>query len=274
MTRIDDRFLECIFYIYPSVYSAYEGESIGGCGFIVGITSEEDEEKIFFYAVTNSHVVRNAATPVLRLNTEAGEIDCIETNLSKWHMHKDGDDIAVFPLDIDIDKYKFKLVPIESFISEKVISDHKIGPGDLTFMVGRLITQDGKQRNLPSVRFGNISMMPYEPVRMPTGINQDAFLVETRSIGGYSGSPVFVEIPPLSDRPGSDVLEARSYGWLIGIDCGHLPLFDPVLNKQGEELSEGWKVRSNTGIMVVIPAWKLRDVLYSNELVLQRKSAV
>jgi hypothetical protein len=52
------------------------------------------------------------------------------------------------------------------------------------FMVGRVITHEGKQKNLPSARFGNITMMPVEPLRHMRGINQESFVVEMRSIGG------------------------------------------------------------------------------------------
>ena len=42
--------------------------------------------------------------------------------------------------------------------------------------------------------------MPYEPIIQQTGFPQESFLVEARSIGGCSGSPVFTFIPVLSNR--------------------------------------------------------------------------
>jgi len=70
-----------------------------------------------------------------------------------------------------------------------------LGYGDDIFMVGRFITFDGKQRNTPVVRFGQISMLPAEPVEVDGGrAQEEVFLVECRSIGGLSGSPVFVDL--------------------------------------------------------------------------------
>ena len=65
-----------------------------------------------------------------------------------------------------------------------------IGIGDEAIAIGRFINHDGNQRNQPSVRFGAIAQMPKDKIRTDTG-EQDAFLVEIKSISGYSGSPVF-----------------------------------------------------------------------------------
>jgi hypothetical protein len=55
----------------------------------------------------------------------------------------------------------------------------------------------GKFENMPSVRFGNISMLPNErePIEddnLKLRRNQVGYLVEARSRSGYSGSPVFI----------------------------------------------------------------------------------
>ena len=54
----------------------------------------------------------------------------------------------------------------------------------------------GRDRNFPIVRTGHIAMMPDEKIpKVKIGDwegNADAYLIESRSIGGWSGSPVFV----------------------------------------------------------------------------------
>jgi hypothetical protein len=46
-------------------------------------------------------------------------------------------------------------------------------------MVGRFINHEGKQRNLPALRYGNIAMMPLEPIiQQETGITQESFFVK------------------------------------------------------------------------------------------------
>ena len=76
-----------------------------------------------------------------------------------------------------------------------------VGPGDDVFFVGRFISQQGQQRNTPTVRQGVISMLPHEKVPSWEGTPVDSFLVEARSLSGYSGSPVF-----LNRQPGSPYL--------------------------------------------------------------------
>lgn len=127
-------------------------------------------------------------------------------------------------------------------------------------MVSRLMGQDGIQKNQPSVRFGNISMMPML-VEHPRGIKQESFVVESRSLSGHSGSPVFV-------------YDVRKKGevWLLGVDWGHHRTYEKV--REGgtkKPVSEGYVVRSNSGMMNVVPAWKVQDLLNQDEFTMKRK---
>jgi len=54
---------------------------------------------------------------------------------------------------------------------------------------------DGKQRNSPAVRFGNIAMRSTERIESPYGLLQESFIVETHSLPGYSGSAVLLFAP-------------------------------------------------------------------------------
>src|SRR5271170_5484166 len=83
--------------------------------------------------------------------------------------------------------------------SEPPRLDLEIGPGEDVFMVGRFIDHDGKDANIPSVRFGNISTLP-QPIEQPSGsTNNKSFILDLHSRTGYSGSPVFVYRTPGSD---------------------------------------------------------------------------
>jgi hypothetical protein len=81
-------------------------------------------------------------------------------------------------------------------MTEIDLSEYDVGPGDDVFFVDRYVNHEGQQRNLPTVRLGIISMLPYEKVEHSRGTLVDSFLVEARSLGGYSGSPVFLFIRP------------------------------------------------------------------------------
>jgi hypothetical protein len=138
-------------------------------------------------------------------------------------------------------------------------------------MIGRFINHEGKQRNLPTVRFGNIAMMPLEKVLMSDGLLQEAFLVEMRSLPGYSGSPVFWEIPDFSRRPHSNKLEAMRYRGLLGIDAGHLPYKGMVEDSFGNAHPDKLRVNLNSGMAVVVPAWKILELIDMEKFKKQRQ---
>ena len=144
--------------------------------------------------------------------------------------------------------------------------------GIVEAMVDRFIGHDGKQSNLPTARFGNISRMDGEPIEDKYGIRQDSFLVDIRSISGYSGSPVFVYInqtlarpPPFIAPPSHPYRQGLHGPWLMGVDWCHLKTFGPVLER--DQLGEPQQSRPrryvelNSGIAGVIPAWKIQEVL-------------
>ena len=137
-------------------------------------------------------------------------------------------------------------------------------------MIGRFINHEGKQKNLPTVRFGNISMMPDEPIADENDIQQESFLVECRSIPGYSGSPVFVLILPGTPRPTPEgwvpisIKPSFAVMGLLGIDWCHISDFNDVLEGDRKTKASGHLVvRGNTGMAGVIPAWKITDMLNS-----------
>lgn len=80
--------------------------------------------------------------------------------------------------------------------------DLEILPGGEVFMIGRFVGHDGRQKNTPSVRFGNISRMRISDAEEGADQNQEEvderFLIDCRSIPDYSGSPVFFMFDPAS----------------------------------------------------------------------------
>jgi hypothetical protein len=263
--RIDDQFLECVLYLYPSVEAADKGERAGGSGFLVAVESKIAPGLSFSYAVTNRHVA--AESPVIRINTNDGGRDILELDPNHWQFAPD-DDLAICNVLIDHSRLAIRALPLSAFLTKEIIGNEHLGPGDDVFMVGRFVNHEGKQRNMPSVRFGCISMMPGEPMQRFDGGEQEAFAVEMRSIGGYSGSPVFVHIMPLLSRVGK--YTGNTGPWLLGVDYGHVFKNEPVRNEVGMPLPQNWHVRSNSGVIGVVPAWRLRDFLFQEELVQRR----
>jgi hypothetical protein len=270
--RIADWLLDCVVYLYPSKQEAEAGEAVGGTGFLAFVPSEVHEGYGFAYCVTNSHVVREGASPVIRLNTKDGSRDIIELEQDHWVHHPDGDDLAICSIAMtNPDYYRYSLVDTGMFVTNELIERQSMGPGDEVFMVGRFGTHEGRQRNTPVVRFGNISMMPFEPVMHRRGYKVESFLVEARSLSGFSGSPVFVYHTPHTPYPSG--IPNREQGiWLLGVDWGHLPIYKTVKEKnRQDDVPEGWVVESNSGQMAVAPAWKLQELLDIEDLVMERR---
>jgi hypothetical protein len=187
--RISDDILDCVIYLYPSVGDAEAGEKAGGTGFLVGVPSEVHEGVTYQYAVTNSHVIREGDSPVIRLNTQAGATDVLELSQDEWIHHQDGDDLAICPLEFSLDTHKSSLLTQDWFLTKEEMEAYDIGPGDDVFMVGRFIQHEGRQRNTPVVRFGNISMMPWEPVRNMRGLSKKASWWRCARLADSAGRP-------------------------------------------------------------------------------------
>ena len=262
---------ECAIYLYASEEAAEAGTQAGGSGFLVIIpVPGYEEEAATYYAVTNTHVVGNGFMCV-RLNTLDGGHDSVVLQAEDWVLHPDGDDLAIAELDLPPD-LRIKAILPDSFVDGE--DPTMFGVGQDVYMIGRYVSHEGRQKNLPTARFGNIAQLPYEPVLTASGLAQQAFLVDMRSLAGYSGAPVFVyrTRPDLDTDPKSWVsgFEQR----FLGIDSGHLPAMGRVLSKDRKTPAEPrlW-AEQNSGMATVIPAWRLTELLFDDDVVRKREES-
>jgi len=219
------------------------------------------------YVVTAAHVVV-LGCPVVRMSTQDGETRVLDLPSDAWHVHPDGDDVAVCPVGPAADHGRIAFVP-EPFLLSEADFVEQVDPGSKIFFVGRFMGHDGKQRNAPTVRFGNLAIAEVVPVRSEeSGLSQESILVEMRSLPGYSGSPVFVYNPVEMFRlkdgaylPAPNGLENVS---LLGVDWSHLSSREPVRQRDGNRHAEDYFVKLNSGMAAVVPAWKLAQVLHGN----------
>lgn len=280
MPRIADALTRTIIYLYQTIEDAENGTPSGGTGFLVGVPYEQkfnDRNRYHTYLVTNEHVIGS--------NVKAGRINQIDGQAigfpiegDEWTFHPDGDDLGVIPVVMDKSICDHTFLPSEMFIDKNFIDEHDIGLGDEVFIIGRFQYHEGRKRNYPSARFGNLAQMPNEPIRVKRAANytalQEAFLVEMRSIGGYSGSPAFIYIPPYTHRMTKTPrgVSPTFYVRLLGIDFGHLSTKDPIKNNDNNKI-DGWHVEGNSAMTGVIPAWKLMELLNIDKLKKQRAEA-
>jgi len=278
MPRVQPRFLFSVFYLYPSEQDALDNSEEGATGFFFGEKSEVSPNFPHLYAVTNRHVVfrKGMEQPVLRINTKDGKFKTFPTDRSDWRPHRDGDDIAICPVYFDISLHAIEFFERGFITDDKFIKDFNVGAGDDVVMIGRFRTYAGKSKNLPTVRFGNISAMNEEKVHNPfTGLTQESYIVEMRSMSGYSGSPVLLHIPYMSFRwthppshpEDTNFVTGASYTSLLGINWGQIVYKEKAKDQYDQELI----IEMDSSMAGVVPIYKLMDLIDSEELVEMRK---
>lgn len=270
MPRIPNEILDCTFFLYQSKEDALARKKTGGTGFFICMESEVWKKEItYFYAVTNWHVAVRDGCSVIRTNTIDGQTDIIEHGPEDWIFDKDGDDLAIMPINLNPSVHAAKPIPINLIYKKEDFVNgpeaNSIGLGDDVFMLGRFIDIDNTPANSPTARFGNISSMPH-PVKQagPTSKLKDSYCLDMHSRPGYSGSPVFVYRTPgtnLAHTLDSGIPDLeRSMLFLLGVHFGH---FSEDLKITG---APNVRVTGSSGMTGVIQSCKILELLNMNKL--------
>jgi hypothetical protein len=232
-----------------------------------------------YYVVTARHVV-DAAAPYgqmyLRENMHSGGYQDFAVSPDDWHRHP-STDVAVARVALPAHAVDLVFVPLDMLATSRYVAEMKITEGDKIFFIGLFNQNPGLERSQPIVRFGNISLMPREPIptKMHPGSETetlvDAYLVEARSWGGHSGSPAFIYYSD-SDRQPVVVIGETPKPTLLGLVSAHYEIKSDV-KFLGDILGSG-SVPLNAGMALVIPAQHIIDVLMSEDLVKERHEIV
>lgn len=270
MPRINDKFLNCVFYLYRDRRAAEGGENAGGTGFWVGYEPEESAGGFYIFAVSNKHVIADGGASVIRVNTIDGGVEIFEIEPHEWYFDAK-DDLAVTHVFLDLVKHKINVIPMTMFVTREIMKSYDLGPGDEVFMVGRFIKLDGKTTNIPSVRFGSLSI-PDSIIDHPLYAAQESFAVEMRSMAGYSGSPVFIW-PSQWNMNSGGVTVGIAAVFLLGVDWGHIVDQLEVEQRRISAVPSAAQapttisfVRANTGMNGVVPAWSLSELIKSSPI--------
>lgn len=258
---------ECVCYLSVKVSSGgVERFRHGGTCFFVGIKSEAMPDTCYPYLVTAKHCVeraKNYGDLYLRVNKKEGGFDFIQVNSDWVYSENEGVDIAVTEL-VPSDEFQIRILPFEMLATSEMAQKISLGIGDNIYITGLFTERYGTHRNIPIVRSGIIAAMPDEPLQdSNTGFEYDAYLVEVRSIGGLSGSPVIVEKAAFlggdrqkTENLGLDLLPPTRL-YLLGLIRGHWDYKNSAESDYiGNELST-----VNMGIAIVTPAQDLADIL-------------
>jgi hypothetical protein len=203
----------------------------------------------------------------IRLNLKSGNSKWYFTELSAWYTHPTDASIDVAILNVGVPEECDHLV-IPSFLglTEAKSQEHEIGLGDEVFITGLFRHHHGSNKNIPIVRVGNLACLDEEHVVTSLG-EMDAYLIEARSIGGLSGSPVFLNLGIIRMVKGQIVHATKGPIILfMGLIHGHFDVKTNAVDMNNVLDGNGLTTEQiNTGVAIVVPFRVIEKVLLAFE---------
>ncbi|HEU5340871.1 hypothetical protein [Edaphobacter sp.] len=186
-----------------------------------------------------------------------------------WFFHPDETvDVAILPMaSLRLNEYDYQDISTNLFLTSARSEEYEIGCGDDVFTIGLFTPFTGVLRFTPIVRTGVIAMMPDGRVHHPEFGSMEAYLTESRSLGGLSGSPVFVRdtvsVQGVNTEGKPRPFSAPAGFHLLGLLSGHWDAPGTTRHSAG----------LNMGISLVVPAAKILEALSSPSLTALREEA-
>lgn len=240
----------------------------------------------FYYAITARHVIQDTHDSsqyrniFFRVNNPGSRVARdIPVSYEDWVFHADSD-VAVCRANWDASIDVFGL-PVGALGTPAT-------PGHDVFFIGLFERLPGEGSVDAIVRFGKVAhpltKVPISDFSTGRGTKiVDAYLVESRSWGGESGSPVFLhdEHYVVAPEPGlygwrADIQQSRVTSTqvepkVLGLLYGHFEINRSV---RSGTVETGDEVDLNSGIAVVIPASKILETLADPRLENYRQEAI
>ena len=260
-----------------------------GTGFIVNYT---DDDLDFGYIITCSHVVkprlkdgsRNESDIWLSINTKEGPPRYIKTTRGDWTPHIDGVDACVIGCDDSWDNdNQLDTGPLSQGVIGTPEKETRAGMalGDGVFLAGLFVGRPGERKNIPVVRVANIASMPIEPA-WPSSPKRPIFLIETKSLGGTSGSPIFLNadqfhrvarprVAPIDPKTGGVILPYLLIGMMQGAHGGHFA-DEFVIEDDGPKIPKD--ADFNAGIGIGIPIQQICEIFEYDSMKAERKASI
>jgi hypothetical protein len=295
LMRVPDPVPKCVVFLcIKAIQDEKEIYLPGGTAFFVSMKPVPDIT--FGYLFTVKHVLEDMGLDkrsidkkiYIRYNKINGEVDTLETSVGDWYTNEvehgmdSAVDVAVFPLLPHLKIFDHAAFPIRYIVTEKSAKTENIGIGDEVFVSGLFNRRYGNDRNIPIIRTGNIAAMLDEKIKTRYG-KTDMYLIECRSIGGLSGSPVFVHKPKLkivADRNRIGALTNLTLDFedewfrLLGLIHGHWDVDMKRVALQPDLMLKDVAEFLNMGIALVTPMERAIEVLDHPELKKQREDEI
>jgi hypothetical protein len=268
--RLPERIKNCVGFLSHAV----PNPKYIGTGFLVALRGRHDNA--YVHLVTAAHVAEDLDPGdwLFGMNGKDRGMIWLQGGSVKWWYHpseKETVDCAVTIFASDkTAEYDMDFIPETMFVTDEKIKQLDLGIGDELSVVGLFTRFHGSDRHVPIVRTGNVAMMPSERVPVDKNTEMEVYLAEGRSIGGLSGSPVFIRESlntPMGDGKGNvKFFMGQGQIHFLGLMRGHWETELLPAKTQREQVEA-----VNMGISVVVPAQKIWEVLQHPELVAMRK---
>jgi hypothetical protein len=212
------------------------------------------------YLVTAKHNVQKAAGRQLfvSINKQKGAdrtAEWLPLDVTTWFDHPvdQAADIAVADWRPEgVHQGSYFGILTDAFLGGTGPADFEVGEGMTTATIGLFHYHPGVERHTPLVRIGSLAARPKDRVKTSLG-DAEAYLIEARSVGGLSGSPVFLR---------EETFNGFQRHSLLGLIQGHYDWKDEVAENEWQPI--------HTGIAVVTPSTKILETLQRPECVATR----
>jgi hypothetical protein len=269
--QVPDVFRKCVVFLgYRKEHQGDTSLHLCGTAFLVSVPLPGCAYSAG-YLMTARHVLQKIkdraidGKAIVRCNRTSGGAVEVETDLSNWREHEQSTaDVAAMRVHLPVQEWDHRFLLSGIAITSEVLEREGISFGDEVFLIGLFVRHSWEHRNIPIVRVGNIACMPEEPVKTKDFGYVDAYLVEARSIGGLSGSPVLIAIPNVRQVGKKIEIGRMATYYLLGLMHGHWDM--PTVATDVIEEEE----KVNTGIAVVVPCDKIMELLNCQEFADER----
>jgi hypothetical protein len=261
--KVPDEIRKCVAFV--GAKRADGSYQLFGSGFFLGYELQGNISKRVVFA-TARHVIDGVRSILvdevyIRLNLKNGEAVWIETKLVDWYVHPVDASIDVAVLERGIEaEFDHLVLPSIYHGTEEVLNAGGASLGDEVFIVGLFRHHHGKKRNIPIVRVGNIACFVEEKIQTQKYGEIDAYLIEARSIGGLSGSPVFINLPQVYVENNTLAWSNVPRGCLVGLIHGHYDVGTSSIDTLDRDTAPAESDRVNTGIAIVVPFSRVNEV--------------
>lgn len=281
MPKINPDALRAI--VFVGTLNAQTGQvDTRGTAFIIRVKSgrTNDVDRSVHALVTTKHTLdeirsRGGLEICVRFNMSSGGSCWKKTLIEDWNLSAEPNvDVAFYLCRIPPDMFHLSIAP--ELVPGLTESQHfEVQVTDDVAILGLFAPHHGKQSMIPVARLGTIAALSdtRETITATTSRGRiiegiEAHLLEIRSIGGVSGSPVFA-FKPASPAWDTSTYDVPSKMFLFGMISGHFPYTERVSSdntRATDEVSPSGDRILNAGIAYATPVSKIVSEIHAIDL--------